>query len=486
MGAPDTRRARFLSVAVAGVLFHVGGFFWIRHVTALGMVLLAAYSAMYWTLFTAILSAWSGRERSALWPFRVSAVWTLLEYIRSVFLSGIPWFLVGHTQIELPSVAQIADLAGVPGITALVVLINASLAQSIRKGAEGGGGRPGVAQVLAALALLLATLYGAWRQVDVDASTREGPEVLLVQGNIEQSVKKAGLHSREIFDLYARMTAEACAGKTPPDIVIWPETMHPPVPVDLIRVGEPGPFSERARAGTSFLVGVLLYERTVQNGREWNSAVLVDREGRVSGRYDKTHLVPVGEYFPLRDWGLWDYLVKTFTALSRVPGLEAGTSLAPLSCGSWRIGTLVCYENAFASIAREEVRGGARFLVNLSNEAWYLDSAELDQMLVLSAFRCIETRTGMARATNSGISAILDPAGRVRDLVSDASGKRKEIPGTLRGRVPLGPGSSLFVSWGDWFIGLLLAAVVIDGATRLMALRAGQSRTGPGGASGAA
>jgi apolipoprotein N-acyltransferase len=480
MTRPDTRRARILSVFIAGTLFHVAGFFWIRHVTSVGMVLLAAYSALYWVAFSSVLSAWRGRENAVLWPFRVAAAWALLEYARSTFLTGIPWFLVGHTQIDIPSVSQIADLAGVPGLTALVVLVNAALAQSLFRGAKGRT-RPGAAQIAAALLLLVATVYGAWRMGSVDAETREGPEVLLVQGNIEQSVKKVGIHEREIYDVYANMTDAACAGKQPPEFVIWPETMHPAIPVDLIRVGEMGPFHERARARTAFIVGILLYERTSKNGREWNSAVAVDREGRVSGRYDKNHLVPVGEYFPFHELGLWDFLVRKFTALSRVPGLESGTSLEPLSCGPWRFGMLVCYENAFADISREEVRRGARFLVNVSNEAWYRDSAEMDQMLVLSAFRCIETRTGMARATNSGISAILDPAGRVQGVVAGADGRRKEVAGTLRGRVPLGPGTSLYLAWGEWFVLALLVAIVSDLAGRVVACRAQRGGAAAGG-----
>jgi apolipoprotein N-acyltransferase len=219
----------------------------------------------------------------------------------------------------------------------------------------------------------------------------------------------------------------------------------------------------RRVAATNALIGVIVVEPDGAGGvREWNSAVALDTEGRVTGRYDKVHLVPVGEYFPFRDWWLWEVLVHRFTALTRVPGLEAGASLDPVTCGRWRMGVLVCYESAFASIAREQVRRGAQVLANLSNEAWYPDSAEMDQMMAMSRFRCIETRTGMARATNSGISAILDPCGRVVAVVRDGSGRVKEVVGALRGSVPVGPRRSLYLTAGEWLVWVLAIALLAD------------------------
>lgn len=469
----DTLRGRLLAAWVGGAVFHLGGFLWLRHVTVAGMILLAFYSALYWSAWAVLASAWQGRVTASFWPFRLAAAWTAIEAVRTRFLSGIPWLLLGHTQIGFPSLAQTADLAGVAGLTFLVVLVNAALAQAIigvEAGTTAARRRISLAAWAAAGLVVAGTAYGAWRQADVDRSTRSGPDVLLVQGNIEQSVKKADLHWREIYDVYANLTRQACERDGAPEIILWPETMHPPLDAGRVRVGAFGPFDRRLLAGSNALLGVLLVEPTPEGfgGREWNSAVAVDREGRVSGRYDKTHLVPVGEYFPFRDWWLWTYLVRRFTRLARVPGLEPGETVEPVTIGSWRLGVLICYESAFAGIARDEVRRGAEILVNLSNEAWYLDSAEMDQMLALSAFRCIETRTGMARATNSGISAIIDPRGRIAGVVTDRDGRRKEVAGTLRGRVPVGPRDGLFVAWGDWFAAATALAILADLAGRFL------------------
>jgi apolipoprotein N-acyltransferase len=489
---PDRRRWRFPAMAAGALVFHVAGFFWIRHVTWAGMLLLAAYASLYWLAFAAVASAWRGAEASPGWPFRIAAAWTVLEHVRGTALSGIPWLLGGHALVDFNPLAQTADLAGVAGVTFLLVLVNAALAQALLR----GGGAPGpappparcaAARVAAAVLLLLSAAYSAWRTGDVDAGSAPGPGVLLVQGNIEQSVKKAGQHWREIYGRYAGLTREACGRDGLPEIVAWPETMHPAVPADRLRPGESDPLGFRRVAATNALIGVIVAEPGGSGDmREWNSAVALDVEGRVTGRYDKVHLVPVGEYFPLRDWWVWEVLVRRFTALSRVPGLEAGTSLDPVTCGPWRVGVLVCYESAFASIAREQVGRGAQVLANLSNEAWYLDSAEMDQMLAMSRFRCIETRTGMARATNSGISAILDPCGRVVDRVQDGTGRVKEVAGTLRGVVRVGPRRSLYLAAGEWLVWALALALLADLSAAALRRFRGAAAVPGGGFPGAA
>jgi apolipoprotein N-acyltransferase len=483
LSGPDTRRGRVLTMLGAGFLFHLVGFAWIRHVTWAGMAALALYAALYWLLFAGALALWRGRERGAAWPFAAAAAWTVLEYVRSVFLSGIPWFMVGHSQAPFLRFAQVADLAGVPGVTFLVVFTNAAIAHEVLRRREAARGvRPTPALGAALMLLAAAVVYGGARlSGSRDPHRSGGPDVLIVQGNIEQSVKKDGRSWREIYAVYERLTREAAAAGPPPGIVLWPETMHPALPVEFARAGEARPPLDRlpAFAPSHFVVGVLLYEKAPDGarGREWNSAVAVDATFRVTGRYDKVHLVPVGEYFPIQDWALWKWIIRTFTALEHVPRLEAGTSLEPLTVGRHRLGVMICYENAFPGIAREEVRRGADVLVNLSNEAWYLDSAEMDQMLAMSQFRCIETRTGMARATNSGISAILDPWGRVAGVVQDAAGRRKAVGGTLRGTAPVGPRDSLYLRWGDWFVGVCAVGFVAGAAWRRRANGKGEPRS---------
>jgi apolipoprotein N-acyltransferase len=468
----DTRWGRLLAAFAGGMLFHVAGFFWIRHVTALGMLLLAAYASLYWAAFALLVPARGDPASSPAWPFRLAAVWTVLEYVRGTALTGIPWLLAGHALADFPALAQTADLAGVAGATFLLVLVNASLAQVwIRPPATRFRT---AAPAATALLLLAATAYGTWRIRDIDAVTSNGPEVLLVQGNVEQSVKKAGLHWRKIHAIYANLTREACGRGGLPDLVVWPETMHPAVPTAMAVPGVNDPLAFRRIAAAPALIGVLLYEPDAAGGaRKWNSAVALDARGRVTGRYDKVHLVPVGEYFPLKNWWLWERLVQRFTNLSHAPDLESGTSLDPVFCAGWSLGALVCYESAFAYIARAQVGRGAQVLVNLSNEAWYRDSAELDQMLAMSRFRCIETRTGMARATNSGISAIIDPTGRVTATVHDTTGRRKEVAGVLRGRIPVGPRRSLYLAMGEWLVVLLALAALLDLSGRVLRGRRG-------------
>lgn len=495
LAGPDTRWGRAVAVLAGGLAFYGIGFSWIRFVTVVGWWLLAAYAAFYWLLFAALAASWRGREGAFLWPFRLAAAWAVLEYIRANLLTGIPWFMVGHSQIDFLALAQIADLAGVPGVTFLVVLVNAGIAHEIvvrRQGRSPRFPRPTASLAAAVLLTGAGSVYGRCcvllfvddLSMGVESVQTPSPDVLLVQGNIEQSVKKGWLHADEIYDIYARLTREACvggAGSQP--IVVWPETMFPPVREEYARVGaERGPLSKlRALAPASFLVGVHVSERPFfgpsgaaergDRGREWNAAVSVDPDGRVAGRYDKRHLVPVGEYFPFRGWALWDWMVRQGTGLAETPNLYPGESLDPVPCGGWKLGALICYENAFPEIACEEVRRGAHILVNLSNEAWYEDSAEFEQMLAMARFRCIETRTGMARATNSGISAIIDPGGRVLAAVKDGEGRWIQVRGALRGRVPVGPRRSLYLALGDWFVAVCGLGLLADLVVAVMRAR---------------
>jgi len=478
---PDRSRSRLCSVFAAGFLFHLAGFFWIHHVTTMGLLLLAAYASLYWVGFAGLAASWRDSAGSPGWPFRMAAAWTVLEHVRGTALSGIPWLLTGHALAGSSLLSQIADLGGVSAPTFLAALVNTALVQAGWCSSEAAARRGNVLPRRVAMILLLfSASYGLWRVRDVDAATSAGPDVLLVQGNVEQSVKKAGLHWGKIHAIYANATRDAIRQSGLPEIVIWPETMHPAIPVTRVAPGERDPLGFARMAPTRAVVGALLYEPGGA-GRQWNSALALDSQGAVTGRYDKTHLVPVGEYFPFRAWPFWETLVKTFTALDRVPDLEAGTALRPLEVGEWFLGALICYECAFADIARAQVTSGAQILVNLSNEAWYRDSAELDQMLAMSRFRCIETRTGMARATNSGISAILDPVGRIVGVIEDEHGRQKEVAGTLRGRVPVGPRNSLYLVMGEWLAAAAALSLALDWAYRIWRHRSsrlsGASRT---------
>lgn len=173
-------------------------------------------------------------------------------------------------------------------------------------------------------------------------------------------------------------------------------------------------------------------------------------------RYDKTHLVPFGEYIPLP--GLLGFLKKM---VPMGKGFSAGDRLNLLEAAGTRFGILICFESAFPGIARGYVARddgpGADFLINISNDGWFKGSHELDQHLAICGFRAVECRIGIVRSVNSGISAIIEPTGRVRHIVADASGRRKLVSGIAIGPVSVRQGLSFYVRHGDLFAGGCLA-----------------------------
>lgn len=236
-----------------------------------------------------------------------------------------------------------------------------------------------------------------------------------------------------------------------------PETGKKPVRRILVREGQ------RIRRGDRLAE----YESLV-----YNSAYLF-RPGQPPGRaerYDKTHPVPFGEYMPLPEL-LW--FVRKVVPYGK--GFSAGDRLNLLEAGGSRFGVLICFESAFHEIARRYVAPregpGADFLINISNDGWFKGSAELDQHLAICGFRAVECRIGIVRSVNSGISAIIDPAGRIREVVRDASGRCKLVSGVAVGRVPLRQGLTFYARHGDLFGGgcYLLCILVVFAAlaTRL-------------------
>jgi apolipoprotein N-acyltransferase len=223
------------------------------------------------------------------------------------------------------------------------------------------------------------------------------------------------------------------------DLIVWPETMYrwplfvaspnfsnddlrriaPTVPVDLWRYPEAANNlqSISQMAGVPLIVGLDTLVADEAGFRHYNSAALVRPETGVSGRYDKMHRIAFGEYIPFKDWFPWLY---RFTPFSSDFGLSAGARPAVFDAGGGRFAPIICYEDTVPHLVRDIVNsarsseaGGVDCLVNLTNDGWFHGSSELDQHLITATFRCVETRTPMVRAVNTGISAIIDGDGVV-------------------------------------------------------------------------
>ncbi|MEW5773170.1 MAG: apolipoprotein N-acyltransferase, partial [Thermodesulfobacteriota bacterium] len=316
-------------------------------------------------------------------------------------------------------------------------------------------GRGLSASRLAAAGLLgLLALYGVWR-VDTPPATVGEARVALIQGNVDQAHKWDPAWQAETLRRYSDLSAaEARAGA---DLLIWPETAMP------FFFQDPAPLSLLVRAqvramGAPLLAGSPAYTREL-GARDYvlhNRAFLINSSGITLGHYDKEHLVPFGEYVPLS--GLLGFLPKLVQGIGE---FAPGRDQPALVLGNLALGVLICYETIFPELAQDRVEHGANLLVNISNDAWFGRSSAPLQHLHLSVLRAVEQNRWMARATNTGISALIDPRGRILErtgLFATTS---------LAGRVDLVAETTPFHRWRTWVdAGLALAALLPLAAVR--------------------
>jgi apolipoprotein N-acyltransferase len=410
-------RAAFALGWLGGLVFYLGTVYWVaytitRH-TAVPMpaaiailLLMAGVLACYTGGFLAGVRWMERRDLPALWL--AAPLWVTLEWLRGWFFIGFPWAALGHSQYRYHDLAQLAEVTGVYGISALLVFFNVVVAAVLR--ASGRAGRRRLVPALVALTGLVFALplAGRWRAA---ALARQEPagrlRVAVVQGNIEQDHKWDPAYQGATLDRYAELTAAAAAAE--PDLVVWPETATP------FLFQEPGPLRESVldlavRHRVHLLFGSVAVRQAADGGiEELNRAYLVSPEGREIGTYDKIQLVPFGEYVPYER--VLFFVDRIVHAVGRiVPGIVPTVFRLPAA----RFGVLICYEDVFPALTRRFAAGGADFLVNVTNDGWYGRTSAPHQHLAQATFRAIENRAPLVRAANTGISAVIDPDGRIR------------------------------------------------------------------------
>ena len=411
----------------------------------LAWLLLSAYLALFFA--TATWAACRLREvRGYPYPLTLPVLWVALEFLRGFLLTGFPWAALGYSQHASLALLQSADLFGVYGLSFLIVLCNSVLAELLlarRRGARLPWGWP-----LAAVVLLAACWgYGAWRLTEDLDNRPQQLHVAVVQGNIPQDVKWQPRFQRETIRIYRDLSLRAArAGR--PDLLVWPEAATPfyyqegnPLALEVAQLP--------AEAGAALLFGSPAYRREGGAMHYLNSAFLLDRHGEALGRSDKVHLLPFGEYVPLKRFlPFIDKLVVGIGDFS--PG-----TITPLPLNGQRLGVLVCYEAIFPELAREWVRQGSSLLVNITNDAWFGNSSAPWQHLAMVRFRAVENRIWVARAANTGISAFIAPSGRLHA----ATALFEPAVATLE--VGLGARPGLYARSGDLIPVLFLLVSVI-------------------------
>jgi apolipoprotein N-acyltransferase len=346
-------------------------------------------------------------------------------------------------------VIQIAAWTGVYGVTALMVLVNTALAWTALERRW---------RVAAAACLVsAASVGGALLVGHVHLAPAVAPTlpVAVVQGNIPQAVKWDAAFKAETLRIYEELTLAAAPGNR---LVVWPEAAVPA----YVRF-EPGMMrwltDLAVGARVPLLVGVPDAEREGQRTRYLNSAFLVDAEG-VRARYDKIHLVPFGEYVPLKRLL---FFVEAIAA--EIGDFTPGRQVALLPLEGAQFGTVICYEVIFPDLFRRFVAGGASFMANITNDAWFGDSGGPLQHLAMVPLRAVENRIAIVRAANTGVSAFVLPSGAIESTLP--LGAR----GTLRREVPLRRGDTFYTRFGDVFA---YACAAVSGAALAGGLTAGR------------
>ncbi|MCB9521260.1 MAG: apolipoprotein N-acyltransferase [Myxococcales bacterium] len=504
----SARRAAALGL-IAGTVANLGGFYWIA-------LMLRVYGFMPWVAALALYLALAVQQ-GAIWAFGAAtaraliargappaAAWGAgLGVAELLWPTIFPWDL-GASQYTNLWAAQLAELGGVTALTVLLGAMGAGVATAI------ASRRPTHCLIVATIATVAAHGYGAVRvrQVDSDMAAAATLRVGMVQANI--GVDEKGGHDTRDANLERHRALSAQLAGNGVELVVWPETAFEASryfaargtfasAADALAAAESEAILPRDTAwlpheggsrgetelapqrgfAVPLLTGVVMVSRLTSEqaaaipsraGRPrrvvgHNAAILLDRDGRVLGSYDKSLLMPFTETLPGAEWlfehtgiSLYDWIpdAGAFFVGHPTEGLDL-----PHDGDSVRLGILVCYEDIMAGFGRAIHAGRPEVLVNLTNDAWFLDTAEPELHLALATFRTIEQRVPLVRSTNTGISAFVDAAGRI------VSRTPTYEEATLVWDVPRMPAASTpFMRFGPWLTWLALAIAFVPLAAR--------------------
>lgn len=430
----------FLLGYLCGILWYGGNCYWVYNtmkqyggISAAGaaglLVLFCLYLGLYhgaFGLITCLLGRKSLRTALVLAPF----VWVAVELARTR-ISGFPWDLLGITQVDNIPLARIARFTGVYGISFEIMIVNTAFAAALLVQRRR---QPSlwIATLAAAFVLQIAR-WTPFPTIPGDHSA------VLVQENVPilDSSDWTRQYYEATFSDLTNLSLNPPGAKGHADLIVWPES---PAPFYGNDPGFRNGLGRIASTAQSWVVAGSI--GTVGNDRNqelFNSAVLVDPSGAIAGRYDKVHLVPFGEYLPFPS------LLSFAGGLTKEVGaFTPGQSRTPLNAGQQKLGIFICYESIFPNEVRRFANSGAQVFVNISNDGWYGDSGAYAQHLKQARMRAIENDRWLLRATNTGVTAAIDPYGRV------AQQAPRKVRTALVVSYSLIDGTTFYTRHGDW------------------------------------
>jgi apolipoprotein N-acyltransferase len=404
-------------------------------------VAMALFLGMYGGFFALGVRALRPDARFVSW-LPVPLLWAAVEYGRTYLFSGFPWNLLATAVVDVPSLAILSAMAGPYALGAFVAFPSTLIAWQLAA-ATARRERTRTA-LISVVVLAVVWLGGAFlvrqREATIEPPTRSAA---ILQPNITQEMRWDSQQVIDIFERMARMTDAAAASR--PDVVVWPESTVP-----LAYLGTPF-FQDYVEgisrsSGSDIILGSVAEDG--ESGKLWNAAYLV-AAGQTSGRYDKIRLVPFGEYVPLKQ-----FIFFAEKLVRQVGDFQFGTNEKPLRSRN-AYGPAICYEVVFPRIPAKQIANGADVLVTITNDAWFGRSSAPRQHLNQARMRAIEGDRYMLRAATTGISAAIDPLGRIQ----------RSLPLLTEGTIlaSFSPRQSLtpYVRFGDWFAMLSVVAAAV-------------------------
>lgn len=459
----------FRAGLLLGIPYFFGTQYWIYHsinhyggvslIPSLAIVfLLSLYLSLYIGLFGLLFSL---KIRTSALPalFLAPVLWVVLEFLRSYALTGFPWSSIGYSQYRFLHFIQFADITGVYGVSFLVLAVNGALADLfIAKRRRQEMPLFHLAPTFTGCGLLLLGMiavfvYGHYRLNE----TRPGQtfRASIIQGNIGQDLKWNPMYQRNVMDTYKTMTVSASTQR--PRLIVWPETAVPFYFERDVSLTEEL-FAFQKKLDACLLLGVITVK---DENRLANSAVLMDKTGTTRYVYDKIHLVPFGEYVPLKRIL---FFVNRLT--QGIGEYVSGDSYTRAVTPFGEFGTLICYEIIFPGLVRKFYKDGGDYIVTITNDAWFGNTAGPYQHFSMAVLRAVENRKPLIRAANTGVSGFMDSNGRV----IEASPLFK--PCVLTADILADRTRSFYSRFGDLFLYLCMIVTVllfvdIRSATRL-------------------
>ena len=378
-------------------------------------------------------------------------VWVTSEFARAHLPEiGFPWNLLGYSAAANPALLQITAVAGIYGLSFVMAAFNALLAWADAATSVSLKKRLGI--IMAAVAVILCDMFFVERFVPEAQATHFARAVQLNFPEVDSYPADWFTIHKDDMDELDQLSLEPSVHR--PDLIIWPEA---PAPFSW----QDNQFSKRAsslaiRAAHPFLAGVIEWKaEKFPSGHigqaPYNSALLVDPQGQKVFVYDKRHLVPFGEYEP---FPLIHRVVQSVS--DEVGGFHKGKGAAVGTLpGEYKFAVFICYEAIFPGEIRQFAAQGANLFINISNDGWFEKSAAAVQHLHMARVRAVENRRWVLRVTNSGITAAIDPYGKIY----------QNLPRDVRGAVDLPydfrTDSTLYTRFGDWFAWMCVLVSVI-------------------------